>query len=800
MTQMTEQELTALTDLEIRNAVGYYGGKLAEQRRKAEYFYLGLAKGELAPAEIDGRSSVVSPDVRNTIESMLPQLMVKFCGGDTVVEFEPTRQDDEEKAQVCTDYINYLFFKRNNGHKLAYTWIKDALIQKVGIVKVWWDNRTEETREEYKALSDVELAELMDDEEIEVTEQRASPDQDDAEQRQEALAQIAQQMQAAQQAEAMGNPQAQQAVMQMQARIDQIQGMPPKMVYDVTCKRSKKGGKVTIENVPPEEFLISRKAKDIATASFVGHRVLRTMSDLKSMGYKNIENLSGDDSAASYNAERIERLSFDDEMAYLNFDSNTTDESQKQVWITECYIRCDYDGDGISELRKVVRCGNEILENEMVDVAPFVSICPIPLPHKFFGLSIADLGFEGQKTKTAILRGLIDNMHLQINGRYFAVEGQVNLDDLLTSRPGGTVRMKAPGMAGRLDQGMGDTSYAMNMMEYMEDFLENSTGWTRYSQGTDSKGLNNTATGINIITNKADMRVDLIARNMAEGFVELFKMMLRLVTQNEDRENIVRIAGKWVKLDPREWRNQFDVGINVGLGVGNKDQQVAHLMNLKQAQVLGLQIGTATPVNVYEADKELSKLMGFKSGDKFFTDPREQPPKPPQPNPEMLKVQGQMQIEQAKQQHEAQLEQIRMQAQQQIDIVRQQAEREQHDYKIQAEAQLKQFEAQMQAQIEQERIASQERIANMKGQFDLAIEQMRSQTSLRTSALASQPNQDVQFGDDGNITVAHPLGELLNKVDQSLAVLAGGQQLIAEHLARPKMIIRDASGRAAGVK
>jgi len=800
MTQMTEDELKALMDQEIRNAVGYYGGKLAEQRRKAEYFYLGLPKGELAAPEIDGRSTVVSPDVRNTIESMLPQLMVKFCGGDTVVEFEPTQQDDEEKAQLCTDYINYLFSKKNPGHRIAYTWIKDALLQKVGIVKVWWDNRTEETREEYKALSDVELAQLMDDDEIEVTEQRASPDEEDAKQRHEALQTIAQQMQAAQQAALMGDPQAQQAVMQMQQRMEQIQAMPPKMVYDVTCKRSKTGGKVTIENVPPEEFLISRKAKDIATASFVGHRVLRTVSDLKSMGYKNVDKLSGDDSAATFNAERVERLSFDDEQAYLNIENTTQDESQKQLWITECYVRCDFDGDGISELRKVVRCGNEVLENDMVDVAPFVAICPIPLPHKFFGLSIADLGFEGQKTKTAILRGLVDNMNLQINGRYFAVEGQVNLDDLLTSRPGGVVRLKAPGMAGRLDQGMGDVGFAMNMMEYMEDFLENSTGWTRYSQGTDSKGLNNTATGINIITNKADMRIDLVARNMAEGFVELFRMMLRLVTQNESRESVVRIAGKWVKLDPREWRNQFDVGINVGLGVGNKDQQVAHLTNLKQAQVLGLQIGTATPVNVYEADKELAKLMGFKSGDKFFTDPREMPPKPPQPNPEMVKVQGQMQLEQSKQQHQAQLEQMKMQAQQQVDVTRQQAEREQHDYKIQAEAQLEQFKAQIQAQIEQERIASQERIAQMKGQFDLAVAQIQAQTSLKTSAMSAQPNQDVSVGEDGNITVAHPLGQLLEKVDQSLMALAGGQQAIAEHLARPKMIIRDAAGRAAGVQ
>jgi len=286
---MTDDELRALTDAELRQSIGYWGGKLSEQRRKAEYYYLGLPKGDLSPPEIEGRSSVVSPDVRNTVESMLPQLMVKFVGGDTVVEFEPQQEGDEDKAQLCTDYLNYLFFKKNNGHKIVYTWFKDALLQKVGIVKCWWDTRTEETREEYKALDDIELAQILDDEEVEPKEHNAYPDEEDAEQRKQAIEQLTQQMQQAMQA-AQQNPQAAQAVQQMQAQLQQIEQTPPKVLHDITVIRSKKGGKLTIENVPPEEFMISRKAKDIATASFVGHRVPRTVSDLKSMGYKNVDN------------------------------------------------------------------------------------------------------------------------------------------------------------------------------------------------------------------------------------------------------------------------------------------------------------------------------------------------------------------------------------------------------------------------------------------------------------------------------------------------------------------------------
>lgn len=727
---MTDDALKALTDAEMRNGIGYYGGKLAEQRRKAEYYYLGLAKGDLSPPEVDGRSNVVSTDVRNVVESMLPQIMVKFVGGDSVVEFEPTKPGDEEKAQLCTDYLNYLFFKQNNGHKIAYTWFKDALLQKNGIIKVWWDARNEETREEYRGLDDVELAQVLDDEEVEVIEQKTYPDEEDAEHRAEAVQKLTESIQQAMLSGQMENPQAVQAVSQMRAQLEQIQAMPPKMLYDVAFKRTKNGGKVCIENVPPEEFIISRKAKNIATSPFVGHRVARTVSELRSMGYKNVDNLSGDDQATALNAEKIERLSFDDEQAYLQVDQPSNDPSQKVIWITECYVRCDYDGDGIAELRKVVRAGNEILENEAIDIAPFVSITPIPLPHKFFGLSIADVAMESQRIKTNLLRARLDNLYLQVNGRYFAVEGQVNLDDLLTSRPGGVVRIKGPGAVGRLDQSVSDNTGAEAMQAFMEDFLENSTGWSRYSQGTDAGSLNKTATGINIITNKADMRLDLIARNFAEGFVELFRQMLKLVTQYQDGEREVRIAGNFLSIDPREWRNQFDVSINVGLGMGNKDQMAQHMMALMQVQAHGLQIGTATPENVFNASTELAKNMGYKNADKFFTDPSKQPPRQSPPDPAMLELQADQQRSQA----ELQLRQQEQQTQAQIEAHRNEMEAQREAMKAHHDMELARLKAESAERLELLRMESEK-------EAQIAVARIRAEASIIVAGMAQKANE-----------------------------------------------------------
>ncbi len=747
MARMSEDELRAITDGEMRQAVGYWSGKLAQQRLKAMAYYYAEPRFDLSPPEVEGRSAVVSPDVRNTIESMLPQLMVKFVGGDRVVEFEANKPGDEQKAEQATDYLNHVFYVKNHGERIAYNWMKDALLSKNGIVKVWWDTRKDETREEYTGLDQIELAQLMDDEEVEITEQKSYPDEEDQEQRQEALQQMTEQLQQTVQA---GD---QNAAMQIQQQILAIQSQPPKLLWDVVCKRVKEGGRICVENVPPEEFLISRKAKSIADATFVGHRVSRTMSELKSMGYKDIEQITSDDQATSMNMERIERMGYDDELAYLSTDTvQTMDDSQRQVWVTECYLRVDFDGDGIAELRKVVRAGNQILDNEICDVAPFVSITPVPMPHKFFGLSVADLAMEGQKVNTMLLRGVLDNTYLSINGRYFAVEGQVNLDDLLTSRPGGVVRIKAPGMAGRLDQGAGDAQLGMGMLEYMKGFQEDATGWTRYNQGSDGDSLNQTATGVNQITNRADMRLDLIARNFADGFRDLFRMMLKLCAQYQQKEDVVKLCGQWTQINPREWRNGFDITINVGLGTGSKDQLVAHLTMLGQQQAQGLAIGIAQPKNLYETAKELTKALGLKGDDRFWTDPSQSPPQQ-KPDPEAAKAQAQMQIEQMKAQLKAQtdqqskeaevmLERERMQMQAQVDTHRQQVEAQQKALEAQNARELQQLKMEAQMQLEQFKAQMQQETALMVARINAEAQIMRAELQASATPAEATPGMD----------------------------------------------------------
>jgi len=709
--KITEDGLRALIDQEAQNAYGYRDGRLEEMRRRNEYYFLAEPKEDLAPPEIEGRSSVVDTTVRNTVLGMEGPLIKTFYGSDNVFEFEERKPDDAPKAKLISAYVNHIFRNKNPGYTITATWIREALLNKVGFLKVWWDDSDVESREDYRGQTDVQLAILMDDDEVEVIDQKSYPDEEAQEQKDRALEHATKQLQQMQVAaqQAMSQPQPPQqpgqppqlppAVVQFQqaqAKFQELQALPIPTLYDVGMKRVKSGGRLCIENVPPEELLVSKNTKTIATSPFVAHRVRRTLSDLESSGYDIPEGgLSDDTAGATLNPERVEREQYNNYDSYLTDINQSSDKSMTMYWIMESYLQVDFDGDGIAEWRKVVKCGSHILENVECDGPPFIALGSILLPHQFFGLCPADLAIESQKIKTSLKRAQLDNMYVQVNGRNWALEGQVNLDDLLSSRPGGVVRVKNKDAIGAIQQGIGDIAGSMQLMEFFENEVEESTGWTRQSQGGNGVQLQQTATQSNIITNRADSRVETISRYMAEtGFKELGLMILKLVTKYQNKAEMVKVAGgEWVDIDPREWTNQFDLTINVGLGTGNKDQLVSHLMALSAKQGEGLQIGTATPENIYALDKKLTEALGFKNAEEFFSDPAKQPPKGPPPVPDsvqvaQIKAQSDAQLTQQKlqdaamdRQHRAEMEQFKIQvesqARMQIDLNKQQAEAEQ---------------------------------------------------------------------------------------------------------------------------
>ena len=409
--KITEEELVARIRSEITDALGY-GDTISKQREQAMEYYYSQPFGN----EVEGRSQYVDSTVQDTIEWIKPSLMRVFASGDEMVKFSPHGPEDVAMANQATDYVNYVFTKDNPGWEILYSWFTDALLSKNGIVKVWWDEYTEEQREEYRGLDELGFEALITQESVEVLEHTEY----------EGPAEGGYGMQPAAET---GAP------------------IEPPMLHDVVIKRSSYDGKIKIENVPPSEFLISRDAKNIQDARFVCHRVQKTLSELREM-YPD-ENLepedlgAGEDDEFSLFGERQARFEFDDSSNF-NLGESQTEEALRQYWLHESFFQTDYNGDGITELRKVCTVGNYVLQNDEIDSIPFVSVTPIKIPHKFFGLSVADLVMDLQLMKSTLMRNLMDNMYNQNFGRYAVLEGAANLDDLLTQRPGGVVRVKSP--------------------------------------------------------------------------------------------------------------------------------------------------------------------------------------------------------------------------------------------------------------------------------------------------------------------------------------------------------------------
>ena len=597
--KITEEELVTRIRGEITNSLGYMGDTISQQREQAMQYYYGLPFGN----EVDGRSQFVDTTVADTIEWIKPSLMRVFASGDEMVKFNPVGPEDVAMAAQATDYVNYVFTRDNPGWEILYSWFTDALLSKNGIVKVWWDEYEEEEREEYTALDEMELSYLITDDAIEVIEHT-------------------------------------------QYEVD----LEPK--HDIVIKRKKMGGRIRVENVPPSEFLIARESKDIQDSRFVCHRVLKTLSELREMFPD--EDLSpdelggGDDDMMAFSAERLERFMYDKSAKYWEGwgDEGTGDEEGlRTYWLHESYIKTDWDGDGITELRKVCTGGTTVLENEAVDTVPFISLTPIKIPHKFFGLSVADLVMDLQLIKSTMLRTLLDNAYNQNFGRYAVLEGQANLDDLLTQRPGGVVRVKSPNAVTPLPTPPLEP-YSFQMLEYLDGVRESRAGVNKYSQGLNDNALTShtTATAVNSVMTAAQSRVELIARNFAEtGVKDLMKSIYMLLQKNQDKERVIMLRNQWIPVRPDSWRDSFDCTVSVALGNGNKDQQMSHLVTMLQfagdAMKGGLSI--VNQKNMYNMGAALIKNMGFQNVSDFLTNPDDVPP---QPDPEQQMKEMEMQL------------------------------------------------------------------------------------------------------------------------------------------------------------
>ncbi len=600
MQPIDEEYIASVINQEIDSSDSWMNGDLGEEQAKnLDYYY-----GEPFGNEEDGFSSVITRDVLETVEGILPDLMKIFCSGDNVAEFDPVNPADEDRVKIQMGYINHVFMNRYNGYKLLYDWFKDALLMKNGIIKVGWNANETVQFKEFRGLTKEEFKLLKEGE---------SEDED---------------------------------LLGTEYEIDSYTEMDDD-TYEVRLKVTSKKGQPDIVTIPSEDFRIKERSTCLKSTSFAAHVMSKTRGELIEMGYDedDITDAVMDNDDFDESAVPQARYKNPDETA-LGKDVNASSYDENVEFI-EAWVRLYDQEDERVKLYHVFQVGKTCLEYEEVDRIPLISLSPIMMPHKFSGIAVADLVRDIQEIRSVIYRQMLDNLALQNAGRYTAIEGQVNLQDLIDNKIGGIIRQKMPGAVDRL--ATPDLSqFTIPTLELLDVQKENRTGVSRMTAGLDESALasHQTAGAVNQVMSAAQGKIQLIARNFAEtGVKDLFVELYNQIREHQDLPDLVPLAGRYAIVNPSEWIDRNDIHVTVGIGNGNKDQQLFHLSQINQmlSAIQQSKFGyLITADNVFYTASEFIKNSGYHNPERFISNPTQVEEPPPPPNPQLIAAQAQM--------------------------------------------------------------------------------------------------------------------------------------------------------------
>jgi hypothetical protein len=597
------EHLAGVIKSEMDDAKDFIHQVGAERAESTEYYL-----GNEPAGNSSMQSEYVSTDVRDSVLFMLPSIMRTFFGTKKIVEFVPHGPEDIAIAEQQTNYVNYIIQEKNPGFQVLYSAFKDALVRKTGFVKVFWDDSISATTHEFTGLDPQSYQALTLDPNVEIVKETVT-------------------METITQVDPMTGEQFTQEI---------------PATYDLTIRRIKSKDQVCIESVPPEEVLISRNARDLETASYVAHRMIKSVSDLVAMGYDEEEI----EQHATQTSSAIDPESYEEVVARNPFDNmvypDRNDSGAKDVLYVEHYLFYDFDDDGIDERIRVCTVGDgvHVLNVEQWDDLPIAMFCPDPEPHTAIGSCPADYLKPIQAAKSQIMRDTLDSLGHSIFPRMAVVEGQVNIDDVLNTDIGQPIRVRAPGMVQPFTVPFAGKE-AFPVLGYLDDAKENRTGVSKASAGLNADALqSSTSAAVSATMSGAQGRIELICRHFAEGGLkQIFRVTNNLIIKHQNAQDVFRLEGKFIPVDPRYWNNDKDMIVNVAISKSSDEEKYAILSQLAGKQELIMQtMGPNNPlVSLQQYSNTLTRMIeiaGFKDAQSFIN--TEVQPTPP-PSPESQK-------------------------------------------------------------------------------------------------------------------------------------------------------------------
>lgn len=680
---MTDADLVAYLQDNATRALGHYETQIANAQAQVINYY----EGRLDDLNVEpDRSTVVDRTVSIVVDNFVANMLKPFVSADETVRFEPHGQEDVAAADQATEYVNYILHCDNPGFMILHDWVKDAGMARLGIVKAWWERKAAGRPRRIEALDAGQVEQLGDS--------------------------------------IVAGP-----------------WFDPETGLFGADVRDEEDGRVRIENVPPEEYLISPYARPGAVPPYEAHRTRKARSELIEMGFDPAVVETLPKYQGQFDDERVLARYRDEQ--YDNYRTDAPgDASRDLIEIHHEFILIDFDGDGVSELRECIRATDVLLYNEEVEFGPFARFCPIPMPHKIYGGCPGEQVIDDQKVKTVLLRQQLDNLYLANNPRPVLPEGAERSDgsthDSLADRaPGAAIFEGRQPIRFEAVPFVADKVYAMQ--DYMDREIERKTGIAKQGQSLDRETLNignqMTATQAMLEEEGQNARLEMMARIFAEtGLSDLFRIILKLIVKYQPRERVVRLRNTWVPMDPRSWHADMDLSVSVGLGVGNQQAQQAQAQGvLALMERIGQTpfAGLINEGNVFAALKRAFTALGIKNVDDYLAPPREGAPEAAGPGagPDsvMLKMQAEAQIRTARLQADQVAATARLEMQQREAAAKIEMERE----KAALQLELERDKAAAQIQLDRERMAAEMELAreNAIRDFQLAMPATDAQLS-----------------------------------------------------------------------
>lgn len=589
--KLDDSEIIKLVEDNIKTSVGYYDSQLSRERKKVQDYY----QAKLPKPAHDGNSKYVSQDVYNAVQSMQAALLETFAAGNRIVKFAPQGPEDVELAAVCSTYTDFVLFRQNDGFNVFSTVIHDGLMARVGCAKVFWSESEEIDEEEFESISQDQLDMLLAQDNVELIESTT----DD-----------------------MG-------------------------MVSGTIGVARDTSQVVIETIPPEELIVEAQCKSLEESTFSAHRTRKTLSELREM-YPDSDKLDdiGDHEDVEMETDPEILARHDGVSENRGFSSHGYQDQVRHILCYEAYIMLDVEGSGIAKLHKVTKAGNVLLDIEEVKRRPFVTFCPLPIPHAFYGSNFAEKLCATQNARTVLTRSILDHAMITNNPRYMVVKGGLsNPRELIDNRVGGLVNVSRPDAISAMPQAPLNP-FVFQTLQQLDQDLEDNTGVSRLSQGLNKDAISkqNSAAMVEQLATMSQQRQKIVARHFAQFVKSLFHEIYRLVVENEDQQKVVELSGSYVQVDPRSWSDKRDVMVELKLGYGEQDAEAQKMLAL---HTLFSQDPNIQPMygmeNRFAMLKKILEQQGILNVEEFLTPP--QMLQPPQPDP-AAEMQAQMAMKQ----------------------------------------------------------------------------------------------------------------------------------------------------------